>query len=311
MALAADRGQRFTMGEYTLAMRPRDGVNREYFESIYHHTPRIIRPYLKQALAVRRRLSDRRKVEMIMEYWLAPWMAKVDRAMGLAGIHAEGPAMRTHTVYLPRAVSKSDQLVVILPVRRRRLDGKPAYPSMDQYDTTDGGALDSAVSSYPESLDTNSSFVDSLTDEYSFATTATSLTSIEDTASLDATINLPTLTTTDISNPPRRRAVWDPTYVSPHKGERLRYWTAEGYWVEGVNFKYIPFGGYDYGPPILGVAPRGPCYWDKPIPFQPTPQQAAQMARRAKRKMFLSRLVRPWTWIGDRWKFPPEGSTRS
>jgi hypothetical protein len=59
---------------------------------------------------------------------------------------------------------------------------------MDQYDTTDGGALDSAVSSYPESLDTNSSFVDSLTDEYSFATTATSLTSIEDTASLG---NLP------------------------------------------------------------------------------------------------------------------------
>lgn len=119
MALAADRGQRFTMGEYTLAMRPRDGVNREYFESIFHHTPRIIRPYLKQALAVRRRLSDRRKVEVIMEYWLAPWMAKVDRAMGLVGIHAGGPAMRTHSVYFPRAVSRSDQLVEILPVRLR------------------------------------------------------------------------------------------------------------------------------------------------------------------------------------------------
>ena len=119
MALAADRGQKFTMGEYTLAVRPRDGVNREYFDSIYNHTPCIIRPYLKQALAVRRRLSDRRKVEAMMEYWLAPWVARVDCAMGLVGVHAEGPAMRIHTIYFPRVVGKPDQLAVITSVRRR------------------------------------------------------------------------------------------------------------------------------------------------------------------------------------------------
>ena len=50
--------------------------------------------------------------------------------------------------------------------------------------------LDSACD-YSESLNTNSSFVDSLADDYSFATTATSLTSIEDATGLGNSLILP------------------------------------------------------------------------------------------------------------------------
>lgn len=165
----------FNIGMFLYYTHPWPSGNKDYCDKTFVQVPRMLDPYLREALTLRRRLSDASRARKIMRFWLAPWAAVTDTPR-LDGILAESPAMRTHNLYTPRLLSEPSQsLATVLPASRRDFHRKQRLsPIVDEEEPPSGDEDDVGTE---ESFTTNSSFIDSLADE-SFATTSTSLTSV-------------------------------------------------------------------------------------------------------------------------------------
>lgn len=109
----------FNIGLYMYYTNPWPSGKKDYLHKTFNQVPRMLDPYLRQALSFSRRMSDSKKAEEVMRYWLAPWMVGTE-VRGLAGIRAESPAMRTYSLHAALLLSGYEQLLEVTITASRR-----------------------------------------------------------------------------------------------------------------------------------------------------------------------------------------------